>query len=247
MGQSGEKGEPDPRAVAAVAEANRVQEGDEIVGETEEGGLIDPIPAVQGDLKAQLLQLTQTDPAFAKQLVEAAGLVVPAGKGAPSGEYHRDYQSEKPLHVMGGVEVAHPDGFLPKPPSFVKMYVRADGGEGGTDHASKLLEQKKRPIPLIDPTSGKPAVSPEGNPIYDEEVVDVIVDKGAKIGPDGKPVKTEMYKLFLDLKMAGGGRIDGDVISDAAAAANLPDGGAAVSLGLDGAPLTVGDAIGIEA
>jgi len=244
MGQSGTPGEPDPGAMAAVAAANAVPDGAEVVGEEQFVEVL-PVesPATEGELKEQLLRLAKTDPAFAKQLVEASGIVVPAGQGAPSGVYSRNYRQERQLAVLGGVEVEHPPEFEPKPPAFIKMFLRADGTE--TDHAGPLIETRKRPVQLI--VDGKPAQSIEGFPVMTDELVEVVVDKGAAIGPDGRPVKTDLYKRFLDAKMDFGARLDSDVVSgEIAAKVQAADGSAAVSLNTDGEPAVVGGGMNLE-
>lgn len=97
------------------------------------------------------------DPDVALQVVRAASqtaegrslLNIPAGKGPPSGEYHRDYHAEPALRVFGGVEVEHAAGFVPLPPNWVPRYVAADGGTTD-DPALATVDAKGKQVKTAD-------------------------------------------------------------------------------------------------
>ena len=96
-------------------------------------------PEADTDVKAELLRLL-SDPDIANQAVKTALatpegrqlLNVPLGVGAPVGDYHRNYEGEAHLRVFGGIEVGHPPGFAPLPPSYITKYEAVNGGE--TNH-----------------------------------------------------------------------------------------------------------------
>jgi hypothetical protein len=149
--------------------------------------------ATDPTVKAELLKLLQ-DPDIATQVVEAAAqtpegrkaLNIPTGQGAPQGAWERNYLGEQALRVYGGVEVAHPAGYVPNPPSYIPKYVAQDGGT--TDHVDGWQDR-------------------EGN-----------THRGALKDAHGQPVKTDMFKYWLDKRVTGD-RLEGEVQSDIAAGA----------------------------
>ena len=170
--------------------------------------------ATDPTVKAELLKLLQ-DPDIAAHVVAAAAqtpegraaLNIPAGQGAPQGIWARNYLGEQALRVYGGVEVAHPSGFIPNPPSYIPKYVAQDGGT--TDHVDGWKDR-------------------EG-----------MAHQGALKDANGVPVKTDMFKHWLDVRIDGG-RLDGEVQSDIAA-------GAFKVNGRTGVPEFQDDDIGINA
>lgn len=183
------RGEPNPGAIAEIMEANRPQ-GPEV---TEE-----PEVKTKNDLMSML-----ADPDIANQILRVASstpegkrlLGIPLGTGAAQGLWNRDYDSEKSLKVHGGVEVRHPKGFRPSPPSYINMYVAEGGGE--TNHT-------------VSPT-----MEIRGD---DGKVKRVYMYRPAKKGPDGNPILTQAYMRWLDTKQAGG-RLGSSVRTDEAIAA----------------------------
>jgi len=97
--------------------------------------------AVAGDLRAQLLELLK-DPEIATEAIRAAlqtreGRQVLSGvvsrENKPTkGKYTRNYANEPALRVYGGLEVAHPQGYIPLPPSYIARYLTPTGNT--TDH-----------------------------------------------------------------------------------------------------------------
>lgn len=237
----GQPGTPDPDAVAAVEAANAVPEGAEIVRPSQKA-------PIGGAAREQLMELLR-DPDTATAIVQAATetqegrrlLGVQPGQGRPSGEWTRDYDAPE-LRVFGGTEVRHPPGFEALPPSYIPRYVRADG-RGTTDHAKPLIQKRKQQVPIL--VDGKPAVNAEGSPLFEEELVDVIVDPGAALDERGRPVKTDAYKHWIDVRVTGG-RLDGEVRSQIAAGVYSTDGGPAVSVDRDGTPAVAVADPGVE-
>jgi len=135
MGQAigAKKIDPDADALKIVEEANA-----EEVSELEP--LIDVQEAVEAEAKPSLLEQildeAKDDPNAKKRLVELLStapnakqvLGVEAGQGVPDGTYKRNYRGEEALRVYGGVEVEHPPGFEPSPPSWLPMYYSKNGG-----------------------------------------------------------------------------------------------------------------------
>ena len=228
MGQSAMPGEPDAEAVAAVAAANRVPAGAVVAEpaeepERQEAELIEPIPAVAADQKAELLRLLE-DPDIATQIVKMASgtpegrslLQLPVGKGVPSGVYRRDYDNEEGLKVHGGVEVRHPSfergDSEPLPPESIPRYLREDGTT--TVYDKPYVEQRRQSVPMRG-EDGKIVVNEDGNQVHSDQIVDVVVDPGPAYEANGKPKKTPEYKTWTDA-LNRGQRLDGDVISDLA-------------------------------
>ena len=250
MGQSAIPGEPDADAVAAVAAANRVPAGAVVAEpaeepERQEPELMEPIPAVAADQKAELLRLLE-DPDIATQIVKVASstpegrslLQLPVGKGVPSGVYRRDYDSEEALKVHGGVEVRHPSfergDSEPLPPESIPRYLREDGTT--TVYDKPYIEQRRQSIPMRG-EDGKIVVNEDGNQVHTDQFVDVVVDPGPAFEANGKPKKTPAYKTWTDA-LVRGQRLDGDVISDLAHAQD--QGAHPVALdGATGAPVLV--------
>jgi hypothetical protein len=188
------KGAPDPRAIAAILEANAPQ-GPEVVDHA-------PVTSKQ-DIMAML-----SDPDIALAIARTVAstpegkkiLGIPLGKGAAQGLWKRDYDNEKALKVHGGVEVRHPPGFRPLPPDYINMYVAEGGGE--TNYiVSPVMEVKTE----------------------DGKTKQVYKYRPAKKTPDGSPVFTQSYLRWLDLRQAGG-RIGSDVRTDEAIAARVAVG-----------------------
>lgn len=141
----GTEGTPDTEAVAEVEAANS---GLEPVVPQPEPEVLQPVdqpmgePPMSVDLSEALgsLQTALGSPEGVRMLADAVTqnpglrdlLQIPAGRGAPSGHYRRNYEAEKALQVHGGVEVAHEPGFVPLPPSYIPRYKDAKGGK--TDH-----------------------------------------------------------------------------------------------------------------
>lgn len=204
--QGAPKGAPDPAALAAVEAAN--------MAPTTEA-------PTEPETPDQFLQLL-SDPDVATTIVQAAAsteigrklLNIPPGKGAAVGVWRRNYDAEEALRVHGGVEVRHAPGFVPLPPSYIKRYLTADGKK--TDYDKPHVQKMKKSIPLKD-DSGKIIVNEEGNQVWREELVDVVVDPGAARNPDGSPKMTPEYKLWLDTRLAGkrlGSTVRNDIIAD---------------------------------
>jgi hypothetical protein len=135
------KGEPDPKAQELVEAAN----ADNAVAVDEDE--LQPLVEVKPRRKAkkdtpeparlidQILAEAQDDPTAKSRLVDllaaapnaAEVLGITPGRGAPRGEYQRNYRQEEALRVYGGVEVEHEPGWEPLPPSWIPMYQTADG------------------------------------------------------------------------------------------------------------------------
>ena len=111
---------------------------------------VEPVPAsVEDQLLAAL-----TNPELANRVVEVALttakgkrlLGIPAGVGVPTGEWvDRDYDNDRALAVTGGVEVKHPPGFQPLPPSYIQRY-EGEGG-GTTDHVDAAFDDERQVAP----------------------------------------------------------------------------------------------------
>lgn len=111
---------------------------------------VDPVPA---SIEDQLLAAL-ANPELATRVVEAASrtakgkrlLGIPAGAGAPTGEWiERDYDNDRALAVTGGVEVRHPRGFQRLPPSYVSRYEAEAGGT--TDHVDAAFDGERQVAP----------------------------------------------------------------------------------------------------
>lgn len=133
-------------------------------------------------------------------------------RATPDGTWKRNYRAEEALKVHGGVEVEHPPGFEPLPPSTIPRYVATDGGT--TDHADPVYQL----IYKYDDT-GQPVVDDEGNHLHTKK----LIAHGAKKDENGKPVKTEEYKTWMFVRLRGD-RLDGNVMSDIAAGKGIPAG-----------------------
>ena len=210
-GQSGPKGEPDPEAIKAIEEANRVPEGaPEVPVEAE------PINGAAAPTNmADLLKLL-TQPEVASAVVAAASqtaagkqlLGIPADRALPSGEGEMNYRRPE-LRVMGGVEVSHPKGWQPDPPGYITKFMRADGTM--TNYKAPHYELRKTTVAKKD-EGGRPIVNEAGEAVYEEKAVQALIDPGPAMDANGNPVKTEAYKKFLDLWLENKGRrMDGSV------------------------------------
>ena len=149
------KGEPDAKAQELVEAANA-----KAVDEEDLQPLVDVKPARKrkkaaepGRLIDQILTEAQDDPTAKSRLVDllaaapnaAEVLGITAGKGAPKGEYSRNYRQEEALRVYGGVEVEHEPGWEPLPPSWLPMFVMADG-QTTSDREHAMLDDAGEPI-----------------------------------------------------------------------------------------------------
>lgn len=171
MGQplGARKGAPDPASVAIVEASNRSNDEDdeleplidieapEVAAEApaapEKGQDSGGDDDAQDSLFGRLIKEAQDDPgkiedlanlfASDKRTRDMFGLT--AGKARPRGDYQRDYASEPALRVYGGVEVAHPAGFVPKPPGWLPMY---QAEEGGTTDDPKRAERDAAGKPI---------------------------------------------------------------------------------------------------
>jgi len=135
MGQpiGAEKVEPDAEALKIIEESNAEDASDL-------EPLIDVQEAVEAEAKPSLLEQildeAKDDPDAKKRLVDLLStapnarevLGVEAGQGVPDGTYNRNYRGEEALRVYGGVEVEHPPGWEPSPPSWLPMFYAVGGG-----------------------------------------------------------------------------------------------------------------------
>jgi len=147
----------------------------------------------------------------------------------PDGKWNYIYKNQSHLRVMGGLEVENPPGWEPFPPSGIPRYVAVGGGT--TDH----IEAPLKTFPKFDAV-GNPLLGDDGMPVYTE----VPIAKAAEKDADGKPVKTEEYKLWLHMR-AKGKRLGSDVMSDIAAGKGLPAGAViadGITIGDNGIPIT---------
>ena len=240
-GQSGAPGEPDPDALKAVEEANRVPENAPVaeVAPPE----IPPVngSAVPVDL-AGLMQLL-TRPEVASAVVAAASqtaqgkqlLGIPADRAMPSGEGRMNYKRPE-LRVMGGLEVTHPETWQPNPPGYIKKYVRADGTM--TDYGEPHYELRKTTVAKKD-AEGRQIVNESGEAVYEEKAVQALIDPGAALDSAGRPLKTDAYKRWLDLWYeCKGRRMDGSVSDRPTMQGD--DGTPAVQFDANEAPLVKG-------
>jgi len=122
--------------------------------------------------------------------------------------FKRDYDRDPELRVTGGIEVKHPDGFLPLPPSYINPYVSKDGGE--TVYLDPYVVVEKKAVPKKD-EAGKIIVTSEGNQVYEEQDIQVVKDPGAARDKDGNPILTDSYKHWLQVRWVEGGRLTNDV------------------------------------
>ncbi|MFH2118792.1 MAG: hypothetical protein ABIJ25_00140 [Pseudomonadota bacterium] len=237
-GQSGPKGEPDPEALKAIEAANRLPEGAVVVEEAEAQPKEEPkaLPA-NGDLAALLKLMTQPDVAAA--VVAAASqspqgramLGIPADRAQASGEGRMDYKRPA-LRVMGGVEVEHDPSFQPHPPGYIKMYVRADGAL--TDYPGPHYELRKTTVARKDDQGRQIVVN--GEAAYEERAVKALIDPGAAQDSAGRPIKSEVYKKWLDLWYeCRGRRMGSNVVSEPSATTTT--GAPAVALTADESPI----------
>lgn len=149
------KGEPDPKAQELVEAANA-----KAVDEEDLQPLVDVKPARKrkkaaepGRLIDQILAEAQDDPNAKSRLVDllaaapnaAEVLGITAGKGAPKGEYSRNYRQEEALRVYGGVEVEHEPGWEPLPPSWIPMFMSNDG-QTTSNKKDAMLDNKGAPV-----------------------------------------------------------------------------------------------------
>jgi len=219
-GQSGPAGVPDPEAVKAIEAANRLPEGAVVVEEAKvQSEAMPPATPVNGDLAALLKLITQPDVAAA--VVAAASqspqgramLGIPADRAQASGEGRMDYKRPT-LRVMGGVEVEHDPSFQPHPPGYIKMYVRADGAL--TDYPGPHYELRKTTVAKKDDQGRQIVVN--GEAAYEERMVKALIDPGAAQDSAGRPVKSEVYKKWLDLWYeCRGRRMGSNVVSEPSA------------------------------
>ena len=118
------KGESNPNAISPPARL-------EVDTNASDDMPIREIPVEVGkDLRASLIELLRSDKDMANLILESVTqtpegreiLNLAPGQGAPIGHYERNYEQEAHLRVTGGVEVSHPKGFKPLPPSYISMY-----------------------------------------------------------------------------------------------------------------------------
>ncbi len=231
-----------------------------MLGESEpvpEDGTSDPVEAVDATQEAEIIKVLTGNPNIATALLRAAAqtqegrALLNTTPAKPLRPYAwRDYDAEE-LKVHGGTEVRHPNDFVPLPPAAIKMYLLSDGNGGiemdgngnprRTIYAEPHVEQRRKPIPMRD-ENGKIIVNEEGNQIYTEEVVDVVVDQGAAKGADGKPIKSPEYEMWIEARRDGG-RLGSEVQSKIAAGkyGEIDGGGQEVHYGGDGAPVVAGE------
>jgi len=133
-------------------------------------------------------------------------------RATPDGTWKRNYKAEEALKAHGGLEVQHPAGFEPLPPSTIPRYVATDGGT--TDHAEPVYQR----VYKYD-DHGQPIVEDDGS----HKFVQKLIAHGAKKDENGKPMKTEEYKLWMFVRLRGD-RLDGNVMSDIAAGKGIPEG-----------------------
>jgi|TARA_R110000787_G_scaffold37151_4_gene94630 hypothetical protein len=190
MGQDVDPGEPDPAAVEAV----RLAQTEALITSVEKPVVAPPPVVVEDDIS----------PEAALKIIKAASRTregraifkIQAGEGAPSGHYHRDFDSETHLHVTGGIEVRHPidpeTGFTerPLPPGYITRYIATDGTT--TDYK----DDTERPA-----GSGRPIAARD---------------------PEGGPLLTDGYKRWIDLLMENR-RMGTDVRSDLEVHGQLPE------------------------
>ena len=149
------KGEPDSKAQELVEAANA-----KAIDEGDLQPLVDVKPArkkkkpsAPGRLIDQILNEAKDDPTAKSRLVDllaaapnaAEVLGITAGKGAPKGEYNRNYRQEEALRVYGGVEIEHDPGWVPLPPSWIPMYIAPDG-KTTSNKEEAMLDEKEFPV-----------------------------------------------------------------------------------------------------
>lgn len=162
------------------------------------------LEALKAELRAELLKEVRTS--------------APAQKG-PDGVWRRNYREEH-LLVHGGVEVEHPNGFRPLPPSGIPMYEAVGGG------TTNNLEQIYRFLPAFDEL-GHVKMDDNGEPVGKK----IPTGKVAKRDEAGNPVLTNEYKVWLHVRNQGG-RLGSNVMSDMRA-------GRGIALNEEGVPVTV--------
>lgn len=130
-------------------------------------------------------------------------------RAVPDGTWNVNYKAEH-LRVHGGVEVQHPPGFRPLPPSSIPRY-KAVGG-GTTDHIDA-------PVMRYPKTNefGQPVLGDDGNQLFTE----VPIGKAAQKDERGQPVLTDEYKYWLFVRQTGD-RLEGNVMSDIAMGKGIP-------------------------
>jgi len=122
------QGEPNPDAISPPA----TMEVDLDAPANKISATLRPLDATEkeGDLRTELINLLRTDKDMALLLLDSVTqtpegrdlLNLAPGQGAAIGHYERNYDKEAHLRVTGGLEVKHPPGFKPLPPSFISMY-----------------------------------------------------------------------------------------------------------------------------
>jgi hypothetical protein len=165
--------------------------------------------AITGDEALEMLRAAAQTPEGRKIL----GLA--AGEAGSAGVYRRNYKRDVNLQVTGGLEVEHAPDFRPKPPSYVTMYVGANGGE--TNYEEPYYLREKKAVPKRD-ANGKIVVMEDGTQVFEDQFVEIMVDPGAEKDAKGEPVLTEQYKLFLDRKLEGRsltGKVRDDIMAGA--------------------------------
>jgi len=243
-------GEPDQAALSAIEAANRAPAEAEVVDAEEPAPIetIEPTPAVQDDFKAQL-RAAFKDPSIAMAAIESVSttpegralLNLQPGQGLASGEQRVDYH-RKDNQVMGGVEVEHPPTFQRLPPSQIAPYVDADGKP--THYPDPFIQPKVVSVPMKG-EDGEFVVDEQGRQIWREETQMVLIDKGAAKDDQGRPVKSEEYKRWLDATHNGGRFDDDPAAASTAPAPQQTTSGAPAIVMADGAPVTT-SAVGMD-
>lgn len=237
----GQMGEPDSGAVSAIEVANRAPADAVPADAPEPIETIEQPPAVQDDFKAQL-RAAFKDPSIAMAAIESVSttpegralLGLRPGQGLPSGEQPVDYH-RKDNQVMGGVEVEHPVAFQRLPPSQIVPFMDEDGKP--THYADPFIQPKVVSVPMKD-EAGEFIVDEQGRQVWTEETQMVLIDKGAAKDDRGRPIKSELYKRWLDATH-NGGRFDDDpaAASTAPTPVQATDGSPAIVMA-NGAPVT---------
>jgi hypothetical protein len=195
MGQPlGTQGEPDEEALETLGQIPDIPEDENSAEPVHEATTLPAPPEPNGEQSEFERRLVEglDNPAVARAVGDAISkdpnlrdrFGIRAGQGPPSGVYRRDYEREPALAVTGGREVAHERGFEPDPPSYIRKYVGQQPNTT-TDYAS--LDQ-------VPPDRRQNA-------------------NVAARDPQGQPLKTDEYKLWVD-KQNEGGRLDGKVRTD---------------------------------
>jgi hypothetical protein len=256
MGQDGLAGDPDPAAVAAVEEANAIPDGASLVGDIDtEAAEAPEEPGLTAD-RETLISALRSSPGLVDELRQILG-VGPGQGGVPQNvRGWRDFDANE-LKVFGGTEVRHPEWENgqgePLPPGYIKRYQMSDGRGGValdeeghtklTDYAEPHTERRRRPVPMVDQESGKQMFNRDGNPIYDEQIVEVVINIGAAKDVEARPIKSEGYEQWLRARVTGA-RLGSEVRSQLGQQ-RAADGSPVVRFDDAGAPAVVGD--GIEA